>query len=113
MPLATTPICKKLRWLTHILQKAQELVGASKSSMRASITPRRYVGHVALVSSNCEPFGCLEKRCDALMEECDVWQIVVDPITATNTDLQIAALGELQREMTNVGENTFLVKREC
>jgi hypothetical protein len=38
---------------------------------------------------------------------------VVDFEIAIGSDLQIAGLVELQRECTGVGENTFLVKREC
>jgi hypothetical protein len=53
------------------------------------------------------------------VEECDGWVIVpfqktmVDSKTATGSDLQMVGLVELQREKTSVGENTFLVKREC
>jgi hypothetical protein len=37
-----------------------------KYSMRASISPRRYASHVALVSSICEACNCFEEeRCDA------------------------------------------------
>ena len=38
---------------------------------------------------------------------------VVDFEIAIGSDLQIAGLVELQRESTGVGENIFLVKREC
>jgi hypothetical protein len=38
---------------------------------------------------------------------------VVDSRTTTSTDLQVAGLVELQRELTGVDVNTFLVKREC
>ena len=38
---------------------------------------------------------------------------VVDSKTTTNHDLQIANLIGLQRESIGVGENDFLVKREC
>jgi hypothetical protein len=69
--------------------EAREHVGAPRSSVRASVPPRRYASHVALVSSihetsNCieeercddeidfihEPSSCsVEERCDALMED--------------------------------------------
>jgi hypothetical protein len=39
------------------------------SSVRESIPPRRYVSHVALVSSIYIPSGSLEERCDILMED--------------------------------------------
>jgi hypothetical protein len=45
--------------------------------MRVSIPPRRYVNHIALDSSICDPYNCFEEvRCDTLMEECDVWGVV-------------------------------------
>jgi hypothetical protein len=38
--------------------------------VRVSIPPRRYVSHVALVSSICMNSSCLlEERCDTLMED--------------------------------------------
>jgi hypothetical protein len=45
--------------------------------MRVSIPPRRYANHIALATSICEPSSCFEEvRCDALMEENDVWVTV-------------------------------------
>jgi hypothetical protein len=38
---------------------------------------------------------------------------VVDSKTVVGSYLQMAGLVELQREKIGVGENTFLVKREC
>lgn len=46
-----------------------------------------------------------------LMEECDIWYIMINLMTTTCIDMQMACLGELQREMTCVGGNTFLLKR--
>jgi hypothetical protein len=111
MPSPSTPACKRPRWLTQTLQEAQEHVGVPRSSMRVSIPPRRYASHVALVSSICEPSSCLEEeRCDTLMED-DVW-VDFDHYNKVH-NLQMVGLVELQRESTGVGENTFLIKREC
>jgi len=67
-----------------------------RSLVRESIPPRRYASHVALVSSISERSSCLEEeRCDASMEKCDVWQIVVDLVTAAGVDLQVVGLVEL------------------
>ena len=72
MPSPSTSTCRKLRWLTQILQVAHEHVGAPRSSMRAIISPRRYSNHIALTSFVCEPSSCLDEvRCGALIEECD------------------------------------------
>jgi hypothetical protein len=37
----------------------------------------------------------------------------VDYVIAAGTNLQVASLVELQRELSGVGENTFLIKGEC
>lgn len=80
--------------------------------MMLSIPPRRYVGHVSLVSSTCEPYNCIEEEwCDALVEECDAWKIVVDPMFVACMQLYMVSSSEFQREYTCVYEN--LVKREC
>jgi hypothetical protein len=59
---------------------------ASIFLVRVSISFRRYANYIALAISICEPSICFEEvRCNALMEECDVWVIipfqepVVDP----------------------------------
>jgi hypothetical protein len=64
--------------------------------------------------------NCFEEVwCDVLMEENDVWAIVpfeglvIDSKTTVGSDLQMVGLVEIQREKTGIGENTFLVKREC
>jgi hypothetical protein len=45
--------------------KAQQHVGAPKSSMRASMPPKRYASHVALVSSIRDTASfSLEERCE-------------------------------------------------
>jgi hypothetical protein len=70
MPSSTIPTRRKSRWLTQTLQEAQEHVGVPRSPVTASIPPRRYVSHVALVSSICEASSYLEEeRCDVLTEE--------------------------------------------
>jgi len=38
---------------------------------------------------------------------------VVDSKIAIGTYLQVVGLVELERESTGIGENSFLVKREC
>jgi hypothetical protein len=53
--------------------EAQEHIGVPRSSVRASVPPRRYASHVALVSSIHETSSCsLEERCDALMEDVEI-----------------------------------------
>jgi hypothetical protein len=56
-----------------------------------------------------------------MMEESDVWEIVLEPMVGsmidskitTDLDLQFANIVEVQREKIGVGENTSLVEREC
>jgi hypothetical protein len=38
---------------------------------------------------------------------------MIDYVTATSLNLETIGFVELQREHTRVGENNFLVKREC
>jgi hypothetical protein len=110
MPSPSTPTCKRPRWLNQTLQEAQGHVPTSRSLVRESIPPRRYAKHIALVSSICGPSSCLEEeRCHTLMED----DVCVDFKTTAGIDLQMTGLVELQRELKGVGENTFLLKREC
>lgn len=52
-------------------------MGAPKSSMRASIPPRRYDNNIAITNFICELSSCFDElKCDTLMEENDVWVIV-------------------------------------
>jgi hypothetical protein len=91
------------------LQEAREHGGVPRYLVTRSIPPRIYASHISLVSSIWELSSCLEeKRCDALVED-DVW---VNFNTTTDTYLQVVGL-ELQKESTSIGENTFLIKREC
>ena len=87
-----------------------------RSSIRMSLTHRRYANHIALATSICEPSNCFEEvRCDALMEENDVWvtfpfqQPIIESKTTANSYLQMACLVEMQWEKTSVCESTFLV----
>jgi hypothetical protein len=98
----STPTCRKPRLLTQKLLDAHEHVGVSRSSVSASIPPRRYDNHIALTSSICELSTYFkELKCDALMEECDVWWTVPfqDPVVdceiATVSYLQLASLFDL------------------
>jgi hypothetical protein len=81
--------------------------------MRESINPRRYANHIALATSICDPSKYFdEARCDALMEENDVWvivpfeELVVDFEIVTDSNLQMVGSIEIQGEKTGVGENT-------
>jgi hypothetical protein len=53
-------------------EEAREHVGALRYLVRKNIPPRRYVSHITLISSICEPSSALEEeRCDTLMEDDD------------------------------------------
>jgi hypothetical protein len=71
IPSPSTPPCKSSRCLTKTyLQYVHDHVGAPRSSVRMTITPRRCFNHIALVSSMCKPSSYFqEEMCDALMED--------------------------------------------
>jgi hypothetical protein len=78
--------------------------------VRESLPPMRYSSHVSLFSSIYYPSSFLEEdRCDTLMED----DVLVDSKTTMGTNLQMLGLVEFHREKIGVGENIFLIKREC
>jgi hypothetical protein len=62
-----------------------------KTSVRASIPPKRFANHVALTSSIGEPSSFVEQVwSDAMMEESDVWETVLEPLVGSVIDSKIA-----------------------